>query len=213
MLVVTMGFLLLQLLAVPATWAIQGAPYDRAILQRSVSVQVAPFPPDAEQLGLRTDQLQTEVEQRLRDAGLTVVPQSWYLYPHVTIAMHVQSRPNMGTSTLGVVLTVSEPVFVLRLEVPSGVPPWGTDFLARAGDTPDNRRRRAAIGDLLREFIATALAPMTPAFPLDAAAGPMRTTFTTIGMARRTTDAPPVGPAPRSPDALPPSPRGADQRE
>ncbi len=157
-----LGVLLLHLsFTPPCAWAAPYSPEDRALLQgvRSVSLQVAPLPPEVEALGLRTDQLQTDTEQRLRDAGITVVPHGWYLYPHVTIATHLQNLSNMGTYVLGVVLTVDRPVFVLQANVVSGAPIWGIDFIGRSGETPDGGSQRQVIRDLLDRYIDTCLEP------------------------------------------------------
>jgi hypothetical protein len=87
--VFTLTTLLLLGLAVPA-WP-GDTPAERATLKGipAMEVRVEPLDPQAEFDGLRRDQLQTEVEARLRQAGITVTSPSGegerspYLYLNV----------------------------------------------------------------------------------------------------------------------------------
>ena len=100
----------LLLLAVPA-WAADDEE-ERASLKGvdSCAVVVEGIPPDAERDGLPRSQLQTEVEVRLRQAGIKVVASSLYmLYVNVDTL-----KNNMGSYAYNIHVSFEQPVTLLR---------------------------------------------------------------------------------------------------
>ena len=114
-----------------------------------MSVVVEGLPAIAEKSGLTTAAVQTEVERRLRQAGITLTPDAdAYLYVHVTVA-----DPG-GTLALPYVVDVSLMQEVtlprgLRTRTPLQVSTWSVNNLGMVGAAG----LRVAITDHVSQFV------------------------------------------------------------
>lgn len=127
---------------------------------KGVFVLVENIRPEAERLGLTQDQIKTDVELRLRKAGLTVltqkeaygVPGQPALYVNVNTAI----RPGSGHCAFGITVELCEKVIVER-----GFKTWGATWDTSTVGTVgiDNiRDLRGLVGDLVDKFINDYLA-------------------------------------------------------
>ncbi len=103
----------LLLLSIPAL-AADDSPISRASLKglKAVTVVVERMDPDAEKDGLTTDQLQKDVESRLRQAGITVVPlvpPSSFLYVNVHAL-----KTDAGFYVAAITVEFNQPVTLFR---------------------------------------------------------------------------------------------------
>ena len=144
----------LLLLAVPA-WAADDEE-ERASLKGvdSCAVVVEGIPPDAERDGLPRSQLQTEVEVRLRQAGIKVVASSLYmLYVNVDTV-----KNSTGFYAYGIQVSFEQPVALLRnpTRVQTFAPTWSVGSIGMVG-SDRLRDVRSVVIDQVDKFIAAYL--------------------------------------------------------
>jgi hypothetical protein len=114
----------------------------------AISVVVEDLAPIAQQNGLTGAALQTDVERRLRQAKISVTPDSdAYLYVHVTVADPGGSSPLPYVVELTLMQEVTLPRGV-KTRTPLQCPTW---WLNRLGLVSPNVLR-TAVGDRVGEF-------------------------------------------------------------
>ena len=100
-------------------------------------------------LGLATEALQTDVERRLRQAGLSITPDAdAYLYVHVTVADPGASLPLPYVVDVSLMQEVTLPRGV-KTRTPLQCPTWSVNRLGLATST----RLRALLSDRVNEFV------------------------------------------------------------
>jgi hypothetical protein len=109
---------------------------------------------DAKADGLTKEQIQTDVELRLRKAGLTIVPSEsciTYLY----VMPHMKKLSGNSTGLYAYYLEVSflQLATVLINDVLATVPTWSTSSLGTVGSSPMARAIRDTIGDDVDKFL------------------------------------------------------------
>ena len=144
--------LLLSLAA--AAWSFD-TPAARATLKgiKALRVQVAPLPPDLQRLGLAWDQLQADVELRLRQSGITVSDPGDTATPLLWVALNSQHQTD--SPILGFSIKVEFIQFV-RLSrnrnIRAPAPTWTVDGVGTA-DVRPSEATRTEIRGLLRDFV------------------------------------------------------------
>ena len=136
------------LAAHPARAAAGDSPVERASLTglTVMSVVVEDLGPLVGNLGLATEALQSDVERRLRQAGLSITPDAdAYLYVHVTVADPGASLP------LPYVVDVQEVTLPrgVKTRTPLQCPTWSVNRLGLA----TSNRLRALLSDRVSEFV------------------------------------------------------------
>lgn len=117
----------------------------------SIKVFVEGVDPADKPRGLTRGQLQTDVESRLRKAGIAVsVDATEYLYVNVNT---LQSRQRL--TSFSVVVMVRQPAYLIRdasITAPAAITWWkGTDGITVANNLSGVRD---AVGDLVAQFIS-----------------------------------------------------------
>jgi len=139
----------LLLLPVPA-WATD-SPVDRATLRGvdSVMVTVEEMKPDAERDGLRTTQIQTDVELRLRQSGIKVDSSSrCLLYVNVDTL-----KLDTGLYSFNIEVEFNQEVMLLRdPTITNLAPTWSVTMIGHAG-ADKLRNVRSFVIDLVERFI------------------------------------------------------------
>ena len=136
-------------LAAPASAA--DSPIERASLTglTTISVVVEALAPIAEKSGLTTAALQTDVERRLRQAGINVTPDAdAYLYVHITVADPGPSLPLPYIVDVSLMQEVTLPRG-LKTRTPLQCPTWSVNRLGLA----TSGRLRALLNDRVNEFV------------------------------------------------------------
>jgi hypothetical protein len=114
-----------------------------------LSVVVEGLPPIAQSNGLTNAALQTDVERRLRQAGISLTPDAdAYLYVHVTIADPGGSLPLPYFVDVSLMQEVTLPRG-LKTRTPLQAPTW---WLNRLGMV-DSNGLRAAVGARVSAFV------------------------------------------------------------
>lgn len=127
---------------------------------KGVSVLVEHIKPEAERLGITQDQIKTDVELRLRKAGIRVLAQTEkdktpgmpYLYVNVTALISSEA----GLCVYGIEVHLKEIVTLARGLKASGSV-WDTGKIGSVG-TQNIRKIRDGVGDLVDKFINDYLA-------------------------------------------------------
>jgi hypothetical protein len=147
-----MPFVIGGLLAVhPARAEAGDSQVERASLTglTSMSVVVEDLGPLAGKLGLATETLQSEVERRLRQAGLSITPDAdAYLYVHVTVADPGASLPLPYVVDVSLMQEVTLPRGI-KTRTPLQCPTWSVNRLGLA--SPD--RLRGLLTDRVNAFV------------------------------------------------------------
>jgi hypothetical protein len=136
-------------LAVPASAA--DSQIERASLTglTAISVVVEALAPIAEKNGLTTAALQTDVERRLRQAGINVTPDAdAYLYLHITVADPGPSLPLPYIVDVSLMQEVTLPRG-LKTRTPLQCPTWSVNRLGMSSAD----RVRAPVTDRVTEFV------------------------------------------------------------
>jgi hypothetical protein len=128
---------------------------DRSTLRgiTSVPVLIEQLSPDAISHGLTKDQIQTDVELRLRKAGITVpdaVGSGPYLYVHVGL---MKDRELDGLYVIYYDVSFHQLVFVVPTDVYSVVPTWSASSFGDVGGYNLAPTVRSTVADLVDEFI------------------------------------------------------------
>jgi hypothetical protein len=114
-----------------------------------LSVVVEGLPPIAQSNGLTNAALQTDVERRLRQAGISLTPDAdAYLYVHVTIADPGGSLPLPYFVDVSLMQEVTLPRG-LKTRTPLQVPTWSVNNLGLVGATG----LHVAITDHVSQFV------------------------------------------------------------
>lgn len=114
-----------------------------------ISVVVEGLAPIAEKSGLTSAALESDVEKRLKQAGISVTPDAdAYLYVHVTVADPGAALPLPYLVEVTLMQEVTLPRGV-KTRTPLQVPTW---WLNRLG-LVDSGRLRAAVNDRVTEFV------------------------------------------------------------
>ena len=114
-----------------------------------ISVVVEELAPIASKSGLTNVALESDVEKRLKQAGISVTPDAdAYLYVHVTVADPGAALPLPYLVEVTLMQEVTLPRGV-KTRTPLQVPTW---WLNRLG-LVDSGRLRAAVNDRVTEFV------------------------------------------------------------
>ena len=115
----------------------------------TLSVVVEDLAPVAQNNGLTQVALETEVERRLRQAGISITPDAdAYLYVHVIVADPGSSLPLPYVIDVALMQEVTLPRG-LKTRTPLQCQTWWVNSLGLTG--PD--RLRSAVGDRVNEFV------------------------------------------------------------
>jgi hypothetical protein len=139
------------LIGLPAAAAAADSAIERATLTglTTMSVVVEGLPPIAEKNGLTTATLQSDMERRLRQAGISIVEDAdAYLYVHVTVADAGASLPLPYFVDVSLMQEVTLPRGI-KTRTPLQCPTWGLNRLGLAGPTIV----RSAVTDRVTEFV------------------------------------------------------------
>lgn len=148
-----MGSLFLFVLAAPA-WPLD-TPEARSTLKgiKAMRVEIEPLPSDLERLGLTHDQIQTDVELRLRQSGIAVSDPGDTATPLLWVALNSQHQTD--SPILGFSIKVEFIQFV-RLSrnrnIRAPAPTWTVDGVGTA-DVHPSEATRTEIRGLLRDFV------------------------------------------------------------
>ena len=114
-----------------------------------ISVVLEELPPIAQRNGLTSAALQSDVERRLRQAGISITPDAdAYLYVHVTIADPGGRLPLPYFVDVSLMQEVTLPRGV-RTRTPLQCPTWNLTSLGMVSGTG----LRMAIGDRVAQFV------------------------------------------------------------
>lgn len=148
-----MASLFLFVLAAPA-WSLD-TPEARSTLKgiKALRVEIEPLPSDLEKLGLTHDQIQTDVELRLRQSGISVSDPLDTATPLLWVAFNSQHQTD--SPVLGFSIKVEFIQFVrlsrnTRIRAPA--PTWTVDGVGTADVSP-SEATRTEIRGLLRDFV------------------------------------------------------------
>ena len=139
------------LMGLPAVAAAADSQIERASLTglTTISVVVEELAPIAEKNGLTTAALQTDVERRLRQAGISVTPDAdAYLYVHVTVADPGPSLPLPYVVDVSLMQEVTLPRG-LKTRTPLQCPTWSLNRLGMSSAD----RVRTPVTDRVDEFV------------------------------------------------------------
>ena len=142
------------LATVPA-WPIQDEPEDRATLKGVTAIRVAvtPLPLEIERSGLRTDQLQTDVELRLRQSGITLAAPTLTATPGLWIDLTFTKIDAVPVYAFSMKIEFLQYVRLSRdLSIGTTAPTWGYNAGGYV-DTKDLPEIRPLIRDLVDKFI------------------------------------------------------------
>jgi hypothetical protein len=115
----------------------------------TISVVVEALAPVAEKNGLTTAALQTDVERRLRQAGINVTPDAdAYLYVHITVADPGPSLPLPYSVDVSLMQEVTLPRG-LKTRTPLQCPTWSLNRLGMSSAD----RVRTPVTDRVTEFV------------------------------------------------------------
>jgi len=115
----------------------------------TISVVVEDLAPVAQKNGLSSSATQTEVERRLRQAGISITPDAdAYLYVHVTVADPGTSLPLPYLVDVSLMQEVTLPRGV-KTRTPLQVPTWGLNRLGMS----DAGGLRVAVNGRVDEFV------------------------------------------------------------
>jgi hypothetical protein len=131
------------------------APSDSQIERASlgglttISVVVEDLAPIAQKNGLSSSGMQTEVERRLRQAGISITPDAdAYLYVHITVADPGTSLPLPYLVDVSLMQEVTLPRGV-KTRTPLQVPTWGLNRLGMS----DPGGLRVVVNGRVEEFV------------------------------------------------------------
>lgn len=145
------ALLLGVLIGLPRPAAAADSAIERASLAglTTMSVVVEGLAPIAEKNGLTSVALQSEVERRLRQAGLSIIEDAdAYLYVHVTVADPGASLPLPYVVDVSLMQEVTLPRGI-KTRTPLQCPTWGLNRLGLVGP----ERVRGAVADRVTEFV------------------------------------------------------------
>jgi hypothetical protein len=146
---------IIALLTLPTSAAAYDDERTRATLKGidKVAVQIAPLTAEAERDGLSRSMLQTDVELRLRQAGITVVQE-----PATTPVLYVRVetfKPRDNSSyAYTVCVELHQAVSLARASaIRSAVPTWSVEVLGTVGEKMMLPTLRDSVGDRVDRFI------------------------------------------------------------
>ena len=147
------AFLVTASLALPASaWALDDAS-ARATLKgiKAIRLAVAPVKPDISQDGFTTAQLQTDIEARLKQAGIPVDPQSGvWLFVAVTTA-----KIDKGLYAYSIDLDLYQSVTLARTpSISASAPTWGVGSRVGALDIARLQEIRSEVVGFVDQFIS-----------------------------------------------------------
>lgn len=143
--------LVASLMSLAASAAAADSQIERASLAglTTISVVVEALAPIAEKNGLTTAALQTDVERRLRQAGINVTPDAdAYLYVHITVADPGPSLPLPYIVDVSLMQEVTLPRG-LKTRTPLQCPTWSLNRLGMSSAD----RVRTPVTDRVTEFV------------------------------------------------------------
>ncbi len=122
----------------------------------AVAVLVEPMTPDAERDGLTKDQLQTDIELRLRKAGINVaslpLPETGWAYLYLSV--HARKYPEVQTYSVALSLQFRQWVILERdpgVRAPATT--WGTSSSGLMGSRVIRNLVRDGVADAVDKFI------------------------------------------------------------
>ena len=147
------ALLIAAALGLPASaWAIDDAS-ARATLKgiKAIRLTVAPVKPDISKDGFTTAQLQTDIEARLKEAGIPVDPQSGeWLFVAVTTA-----KIDKGLYAYSIDLDLYQSVTLARTpSISASAPTWGVGSRVGALDTARLQEIRSEVVGFVDQFIS-----------------------------------------------------------
>lgn len=137
-------------LAAPA-WPLD-TPEARASLKGISQVRVQVVPPDVEGDGLTKEQLQAEVESRLRHAGIALAPMTLVTAPVLWVLLTVDKVPGLAFYAASIRVELYQYVRVSRNEVSLGAPTWGLEGIGSV-TAEDPAELRSWTRDFVDRFI------------------------------------------------------------
>ncbi len=102
-------------------------PEARASLKGIPQVRVNVVPPDVEGDGLTKEQLQADVEQRLRQAGIALAPMTVGEAPVLWVVLAIDKVPGLAFYAASIRVELFQFVRVSRNMVGLGAPTWGLE--------------------------------------------------------------------------------------
>ena len=148
-----MASLFLFILAAPA-WPLD-TPEARSTLKgiKAMRVEIEPLPSDLERLGLTHDQIQTDVELRLRQSGITLSDPLDTATPLLWVALNSQHQTDSPVVGFSIKVEFIQFVRLSRdRSIRAPAPTWSVDGVGTA-DTSPPETTRTEIRGLLRDFV------------------------------------------------------------
>jgi hypothetical protein len=143
------------LLSLAATaWSFD-TPAARSTLKgiKALRVQIAPLPTDLQRLGLAWDQIQADVELRLRQAGIIVSQAEATATPLLWVALNSLPRGDSFFVSFSIKLDLVQFVQLARdMSIGAPAPTWGVDTVG-TGDMHPTETNRTAFRDFVRELV------------------------------------------------------------
>ena len=152
-LALTLASVFLLGLAAPA-WTFD-TPAARSTLKgiKALRVQIAPLPTDLQRLGLAWDQLQADVELRLRQAGIAVAPAEAIATPILWVILNSHPRGDSFAVSFSNRVDLVQFVQLARdTSIGAPAPTWGVDTVG-TGDLHPTEANRTAFRDFVRELV------------------------------------------------------------
>jgi len=149
----TLTSVFLLCLAAPA-WSFD-TPAARSTLKgiKALRVQIAPLPTDLQRLGLAWDQIQADVELRLRQSGITVSQAEATATPILWVALNSLPRGDSFFVSFSIKLDLVQFVQLARdMSIGAPAPTWGLDTVG-TGDLHPTEANRTAFRDFVRELV------------------------------------------------------------
>lgn len=145
--------------AYPCAWVeAADTQLERATLKglTRVAVLVDELSPDAEQAGLTREQLQTDIETRLRQFGITVA--HWdtstpYLYVNVTALKHASGNSYAYAGDIQLVQLVT----LVNSDLVTGAATWSSGFVSTVGRSRFPESVREDVRDYVDKFVSAFL--------------------------------------------------------
>ena len=136
---------------------------------KSISVSIEDLAPEAKEAGLSTDQIRTDVELKLRMAGIKVItPKEASLSPYLYININIR-KTTSGDFIVGMDISLYQIVFLgMKPNISCFAATWSSGEVGKGGETNVMNGVRESVKDMIDTFINDYLAvnpiqqPTTP---------------------------------------------------
>lgn len=138
--------------------------YDRETLRgvRRFFVVVEGLDADAGRLGLIREQLQTDVELRLRRAGVNVIDRGGENFSYLYVQPTVLLRTDFAICAYNISMEFVQPANVGMPGVSTQVTTWSVDRLVLISSSKASQMLRTTLADLVDEFLNAYLSVNPP---------------------------------------------------